>query len=133
MSTLPYWLQVSTALLPPVIAAGVAFVAYQQWVTARRKLSLDLFDKRFAVFMDIRKLASEALQLGALTDVAAPNEVVAKGRFLFGPEVEAELLVFHAACTKLEVRDPNATVLTEASFQRLTDLMRPYLTFSHRH
>jgi hypothetical protein len=49
-ATLPLELQILTALLTPVIAVAVGYVAYQQWRTAREKLVLDLFKDRLAVY-----------------------------------------------------------------------------------
>jgi len=39
-----------TALMTPTIAVAVAWVSFQQWKTARAKLNLDLFDRRYAVY-----------------------------------------------------------------------------------
>jgi hypothetical protein len=36
--------------IPITIAAIVAWVAVQQWITAKNKLALDLFDRRFAAW-----------------------------------------------------------------------------------
>jgi hypothetical protein len=71
------WALAAVGLLAAVIGG-------MQWWTARQKLVLDLFDKRFQVFIDVRKIASEAIQSGKLQQPGSVNEVVARGRFLFG-------------------------------------------------
>jgi hypothetical protein len=38
-------------LLLAIIAACAAWIAFQQWVTARLKLNHDLFERRFAVYV----------------------------------------------------------------------------------
>ncbi len=47
-----------------LIAAGVGYVAYQQWRTARAKVNLDLFDCRFRVFDQVRKVLGSVLLNG---------------------------------------------------------------------
>ena len=42
--------QIFSALLTPVIAGIVAYIAGQQWKTNQRQLRLALLDKRMAVF-----------------------------------------------------------------------------------
>ncbi|WP_243350862.1 hypothetical protein [Stenotrophomonas acidaminiphila] len=43
-----------TALGQLGLTTAVAYVAYQQWQTARKKLKSDIFDKRFAAYLRIR-------------------------------------------------------------------------------
>tara|TARA_R110002051_G_scaffold225076_3_gene288032 strand:+ start:6007 stop:6549 length:543 start_codon:yes stop_codon:yes gene_type:complete len=43
----PLVVKIVTGVMPIAIAAIVAWVAIQQWITARDKLALDLFDRRF--------------------------------------------------------------------------------------
>lgn len=86
---LPYFIRIVAALGPLLIGASVAYIAWRQWRTAQDKIILDTFDKRFAVFMDVRRLASIYLQMKDLPpeESSLPNEIVAKGRFLFGDDV----------------------------------------------
>ncbi|MFK4824698.1 hypothetical protein ACI0FM_07890 [Paenochrobactrum sp. BZR 588] len=86
---LPYFIRIVAALGPLFIGASVAYVAWRQWRTARDKILLDIFDKRFAVYMDVRRLASIYLQMKELpqNEISLPHEIVAKGRFLFGKDV----------------------------------------------
>ncbi|ELT50156.1 hypothetical protein ACI50E_00715 [Brucella sp. ZJ1_1] len=86
---LPYYIRIVAALGPLLIGLYVAYVAWRQWRTARDKIILDIFDKRFAVFMDVRRLASIYLQMTEIpeNEASLPNEIVAKGRFLFGEDV----------------------------------------------
>jgi hypothetical protein len=52
---LPLWVEYTKALGAPIVAflaacvAGI--IANRQWVTARNKLKLDLFDRRMAIYM----------------------------------------------------------------------------------
>ena len=44
------WLSIAQAVGPTIVAVIVAYVAIRQWLTARNKLKLDLFDKRLAIY-----------------------------------------------------------------------------------
>lgn len=54
MATFLAFTQAISALLTPVIAAIVTYIAYRQYDTARAKLALDLFEKRLAVYQRLR-------------------------------------------------------------------------------
>jgi hypothetical protein len=85
--------------LPPVIAVCVAYVAFQQWRTARDKLRLDLFDRRLSNYQSIA--ATVRAYLAAVRDLKFPNaessevstqhdefwSLYDSARFLFGPDV----------------------------------------------
>ncbi len=53
----PEWMQWLQALGPTissvVIGSIAAYVAWRQWRTAQDKIQLDLFDRRFALFLDV--------------------------------------------------------------------------------
>ncbi len=46
------------------IGAIVTFIAFLQWTTARQKVLLDLFDKRFAVYEELREVIGRHLVPG---------------------------------------------------------------------
>lgn len=41
------------------LALGVAYIAFQQFIVARERLKLDLFDRRFAVFAAVRRFLTD--------------------------------------------------------------------------
>jgi len=57
-SQLPTCVLYVQALGPTIIAlaaSGIAgYIAFRQWLTARNRLKLDLFDKRFAIYQAMR-------------------------------------------------------------------------------
>lgn len=59
---------ISSALLTPVIAIIALYVAYAQWRTARNKLKLDLFDRRFVIYEAVRKIIGNILVRGNVDD-----------------------------------------------------------------
>jgi hypothetical protein len=108
VSQLPLWAQWLQLIATITVAVFAGWIAFGQWQIARKKLVLDLFEKRFQVFYDVRKVHSELTQQGKLSDGGLPNEIIARGRFLFGPEVVAKLREFHTVVVQLELHPPSA-------------------------
>ena len=83
------WFDYVAALTPALIAVFVAFVAYRQWMVARQKLRLDLYDKRFTVFEVALKVYQESLGETELTEPAYEElhrkfiTAMIEARFLF--------------------------------------------------
>jgi hypothetical protein len=76
--------------LTAFIALIVAFIAALQWITARQKVVLDLFDKRFAVYEELREAITHYLTqptASIMEDVAKFTRANRRAQFLFGPEV----------------------------------------------
>src|SRR5262245_39586452 len=67
---------------------GVAIASFQ-WITARQKLALDLFDKRYEAFREVVAAISPALRHAKFTDheFFAYVNAMERCRFLFGREV----------------------------------------------
>ncbi|WP_410500056.1 hypothetical protein [Chitinibacter sp. S2-10] len=57
---MPVWFgcvfEVLTKITPVIIAALVAYIAWQQWQTAQSKFRLDLYNRRFVVYENTLKL-----------------------------------------------------------------------------
>lgn len=49
-------------ILSAVIAFGVAWIAYQQYVVNRNRLKLELFEKRFKVYNELMKIFASTLR-----------------------------------------------------------------------
>jgi hypothetical protein len=114
------WLALAIAFFAVVIAAA-------QWWSGRQQLAINLFDKRFAVYMDVRKIASEALQLGKIESRGLVNEIFARGRFLFDPELVKELEHLYRLVGALEVGQKGAAMDITNHCDRITPLFNPYL------
>lgn len=89
--------------IPITIAAIVAWVAVQQWVTAKNKLALDLFDRRFAAWKALdtafdslmAKLAQEHDD-GVFDPIPIPETMAfvsaeSHTRFLFGDDFRVKM------------------------------------------
>lgn len=111
-------------LAPAVVAAVVGWVAYQQWITAKNKLALDLFDRRFA----IHRRLSDLIEARLKEDGKKPNQPfllfaprsptaialekeAAEARFLFGNAVKVKLDQIIAALQ--QVVDAKAAMLAK--------------------
>jgi hypothetical protein len=80
------------SLVTAFIAAVVAVIAFLQWQTAREKVLLDLFDKRFTIYEEARAVVRRHITTGIDQRGAADFERAAlRARFLFGPKVQAFL------------------------------------------
>jgi hypothetical protein len=76
------------AIVTVIIASFVAVIAGLQWWTAQEKVLLDLFDRRFAVYEELRAV------LGGLRDQDAYlrfKMASSRAQFLFGPEIKTFL------------------------------------------
>lgn len=92
--SLPIWVQVASALSTPAVALIVAWIAWRQWRTAREKLVLDLFEKRWEIFHVAEAAVGLVIRDGDARENDAIRDVAvlrSKASFLFGDEVEKYL------------------------------------------
>lgn len=75
-------------LVTAFIAAIVAVIAFLQWQTAREKVLLDLFDKRFEVYDELRAAVARRHHQTSSSDFA---RAASRAQFLFGPKVQTVL------------------------------------------
>lgn len=119
-------------MLASAIALLAVVIAGMQWWNSRQQLILNLFEKRFAVFLDVRKVASEAGQLGKVTSLGLAQEIFARGRFLFGPELVKELQHLHALVGQLASGRAGAVIDISEHFDRIAPMFEPYLKMPQR-
>lgn len=90
---MPPWITVLSGLLVPAIAVFGTYIAARQASTARKKLRLDLFDRREAVHRTARDAIATVAMLGRLSE-AEESAFIAGTRgakWLFGAEVDVYL------------------------------------------
>src|SRR6185437_13881276 len=87
------WIDVLQALLTPTIALAAVGIGLAQWWIARNKLKLDLFDRRWGVYIAARDLLSEIFTHGKSSDEAERRllQGIRGVRWLFDERVEAYL------------------------------------------
>jgi len=64
------WIEILSALLTPTIAILGIYIAYQQWRTNRNRLKLELFNKRYEIFTNIKKFIANILSSGLVAQGA---------------------------------------------------------------
>jgi hypothetical protein len=85
------------AIVTTIVAFAGAVIAYFQFVTARRKLMLDLFDRRLKVVETVERAIGPFQTTGKVTMENFSDLLIAKAgaRFLFGHDVEDHLNSLH--------------------------------------
>ena len=82
-------LEISKALLTPLIAIVTAYIAWQQWKTNEQKLNLDRYDRRLRIYEEVRKILSIIFRDAKVgtDDLLKFRTSVSEADFLFGAEV----------------------------------------------
>lgn len=148
---LPYWLRVLAALATPAIALLGVCIAFAQWRSAQRKTVMDLFEKRWKIWDDLRSAIGPIIRHGSVRDEDWRAFLRARDgdRFLFGPEVSTyldriwkELINHQLAETNLKSEGLDRTKAAGekyASFVEISGfyddferLVRPYMKMHQR-
>ena len=82
-------IEISKALLTPIIAIVATYVAWQQWKTNQQKLNLERYERRLRVYEEVRKILSIILRdaKASTEDLLKFRTSVSEADFLFGPEI----------------------------------------------
>jgi hypothetical protein len=59
---MPTWVVILSALATPTLASFAIYIAWRQHQTAKEKIKVDLFDRRFALFQTVEKSILNVLQ-----------------------------------------------------------------------
>ena len=126
----------SQAALPSVIAVIAVYIAYQQWHTNALKSKLDLFDRRFRVFLEVRKVLSSVLPEATASkeNFLKFRTGVAESYFVFGPEIEKYLdeIYFHGiklATADYRYRLPKEERAEDHDPKKVAEEMNTHLTW----
>ena len=89
----PHWIEYVKAFGPAIIAAFVAYIAYQQWQINRANLREKLFDRRFELFKTAHRFLSVVVQDAKVPDESLPEffDAIQRSRFLFGTDIQKYL------------------------------------------
>lgn len=151
---LDWFLKLFSGLLTPTIGITVAYIAWRQYQTAKDKLRLDLFDRRYRVYHALMKFVSKAAHETPLTSETLEEfySDTLDYQFLFGSEIReyvrgirrqsSVLLGFqqglqHGSLPQDKQNIANAQLreLSEwfdQQFDEAPKLFEPYLAFDHR-
>lgn len=93
-----------TALLAFVAVLLVAWIAYLQWKTTHLKVKIDLFDRRYQIYLDVREIAERTVAMASSTpqDLIAMNRAISAAQFLFGDDVAGYLGELRSAMIRSE-------------------------------
>lgn len=86
-------IDVSSALLTPLIAIIAVYIAYQQWRTNRRKLEFQLYESRLRVYQAVAQFVSKVMADASLEqqDLSDLWRNTAEADFMFGSDVRSYL------------------------------------------
>jgi len=95
--------EISKALLTPLIAIVATYIAWQQWKTNRQKLTFDRYDRRLRVYEEVRKILSIIARdaKASTQDLLKFRTSVSEADFLFGPEITAYIDEIYQAGLRL--------------------------------
>ncbi len=105
-----------TALLPIILTIFAIYIAYQQYQTNRRKLKLDLFDKRFRVFQSTKDFIQGVIN-GASYSEENQNlfHLNTRGaQFVFGSDIQDYLDEVWSKFVDLEVLKNESSISERA-------------------
>ena len=82
-------IEISKALLTPLIALLATYIAWQQWRTNKQKLKLEKYDRRLSVYQEVKKILSIVHRDAKASpeDLLSFRSSVSEADFLFGSEV----------------------------------------------
>ena len=148
-------LHIDPALLSPVatlvVGVSVAFIALQQWLLARHKLRLDLFEKRYGVYEASKQFLSVILSRANFTDedLRAFNIGTMDAVFLYPKRINdylhrircraLDMRLFQTQFTPLPVGDERSKLVQKNQDElvwltdqrmKLADVFAPFLGFA---
>lgn len=129
-------IDVSKALLTPLIAVVATYIAWQQWQTNRQKLVLDRYDRRLRVYEEVRKILSIIVRdaKASYEDLLKFRTSVSEADFLFGPEIAEYIDEIYKRGVKLqywngEYRDYTQPKPEDYDHKKIVDGMHAELTW----
>jgi len=97
-------IELSKALLTPLVAVVATYIAWQQWKTNQLKLHLDRYDRRLKVYEEVRQILSIIVRdaKASYEDLLKFRRAVSEADFLFGPEIPAYIDEIYQRGVKLQ-------------------------------
>ncbi|HEY7977430.1 MAG TPA: hypothetical protein VID67_04490 [Rhizomicrobium sp.] len=134
--TISAMIEISKALLTPLIAIVTTYIAWQQWQTNRQKLKLDRYDRRLKVYEEVRKILSIILRdaTASYENLLEFRTSVSEADFLFGPEISEYIDTVYRRGVKLqywskEYRDSTQTTPPGYDHKKVVEGMHEELTW----
>ena len=134
--TFDHIVEISKALLTPIIAVVATYIAWQQWRTNRQKLLLDRYDRRLRVYEEVRQILSLILRdaKASYDDLLKFRTSVSEADFLFGREITDYIDEIYKRGVNLqywsgEYRDSTQDKPEGYDHQKIVDAMHAELTW----
>lgn len=107
--------EISKALLTPIIAVVTTYIAYQQWKINRQKLFLDLYDRRLKVYEEVRQILGMVARdaRASYDDLLKFHIAVSEADFLFEPEISEYIEEIYQRGVKLQYWNKQYRDLTQ--------------------
>lgn len=101
---LEQYAELSKEMLTPLIAIITVYIAWQQWKTNKKKLFLDLYDRRLKIYEEVRQILSIILRdaRASYDDLMKFRRAVSEADFLFGSEITIYIDKIYQRGVKLE-------------------------------
>lgn len=101
----PHWTFYLQAFSTPLIAVTAACIAWGQWSTARNKLKLDLFDRRFTIYEAARNFLGSVATSGKVKDDELIRFVLGtrEARWLLNSDIADHLNRLHVSATRHQI------------------------------
>jgi len=123
----------TTTVATVAVALCAALIALGHWRVARQKLMLDLFDKRFQVYMELRSIVSEAVQFNQIKEKGRINEVIARAQFLFDDDINDHLKKIHSLVCELDPKRRHTVGKLSEAFDEVRPLFDSYLAMKQKY
>lgn len=139
-NSLPLWVSILPALATPTLALFAIFIAWLQWKTAREKIKLDLFDRRFQIYQNVEKsllmitrhskasdeTIGELTRACSIAPMLFPNDLVSKIDSWRVKSIE-----LNGACIQISSTKPNSPERRTAAEVKKV-LLKEYIKDSNR-
>jgi hypothetical protein len=117
------------------VARTQAEIAEKNWKTSNEKIVLDLFDKRLAIFEDIRAVIGEVVRSGGASDdlLFRYDKAIDRVSYFFGEEVQRylrelrlQLIDLNLAITMMAANDPDRHKWITKKYEHLKTITKFY-------
>lgn len=104
------WVTILSALATPTLAIFAIYIAWRQHQTAKEKIKLDLFDRRFALFQIVEKSILSVLQNGKASDdiVRLVTTASMQAHMLFPKDMASKIEEWRITFINFNITDINA-------------------------
>lgn len=104
-----YFFEVLKGLLTPLIASIAAYIAFQQYYLSKRKLNLDIYEKRYKVYFEIKIFIEKCIIYGKITQDERVDFLIKTNEkyFLFDSDIIVYIDELYKKAVDIEYNEPN--------------------------